>query len=127
MWHVVRNGCMTCNHDTLSDPARLVNRRFASEDSVVADADMPAKEGSIGKDHMAADSAIMSHMARSHQKAILADNGHAPRKDRAIDRHVLAQHCARANLNGGWGRVFEVKILGRAADDGERMDYDTVS
>src|SRR5262249_44770872 len=65
------------DHRALADPNELAHRSLAAQKTVVADADMTTDHGIIGEGNVAADFAIMGHVGTGHEKATIADFGHA--------------------------------------------------
>src|ERR1700728_1322837 len=61
----------TSHHDALAEPHKLMDRRVAAKERVVADADMTAEHRVVGERNVVADVAIMRDMRSDHKKATL--------------------------------------------------------
>ena len=82
--------------------AELVDQREAAQDHPVANVHMTGEAGVIRKDGMAADLAVMGHMAVRHDPVVAADAGGAVFLERApVDGHVLTDDVAIADERPG--------------------------
>ena len=73
--------------------------------------------GIVGKDDVAADGAIVSHVRADHQQIVVADDGRVPLVQRPMNRDVLANRVARANPHLAH-MLGHVNVLRQAADGG---------
>ena len=83
---------------------------------------MSSERRAVGEDRLAADTAIVRHMAIGHEETPIADDRLAPASGRAaVHGHVLADRAVRAD-DERRRFAFVGDRLRRAAEAGERMD-----
>ena len=88
--------CHSANHGALTDAVVLMNGGQSADKCVIANRNMAAKHDVVGEGHGIANVAIMPDVTTYHDKAALADAGHAAAVFGAgIHCDVLAHLAAR--------------------------------
>jgi hypothetical protein len=102
-----------------------VNDRPATKKGALSDLNVAGQQHGVGDHDPVADAAIVGHMATGHQKAVRTHFGRRAIPGRATDRHVFANHGARADPNACLRGAVEAQILWFATYDGKRMYHHT--
>jgi len=121
--HIARYSGAAADHGALTDAAKLMNRRTAAQERPLIDLNVACEQHRIGDDDPIADPTIMGNMAARHQKAVGADFGVAIQLGGAADRHVLANHRARADTQPRLCLHIEAQVLRVSADDRKGVDH----
>src|SRR5688572_28793532 len=138
--HVLRHIAEHARQRVRADAAKLVDRREAAEDRVVADADVARYRGVVREDRVVAHDTVVRDVTVGHDPVVAADRRHAGILDRAaIQRAVLADRVAVADdelralavvllvlrIVADRGELEDVVVDaddGRTFDDGMRLD-----
>lgn len=111
----------TLDHAVAADVSELVDQSAATDDCAWIDNDLTGHLYRVRHDHTVTDITIVSHVAVSHDEAVLADLGYLLRGSCAVYGHTLVELCAIANLDGSV-LALELEVLWGSSDTSARED-----
>ena len=89
------------NHRMVTDTAPLLHRGKAANHHMVPDPRMTSKRCVVRKDGVIADNAVMRHMRRDKEKAVIADNcPHRVNGGAGMHSYMLTDHAVMTDLEG---------------------------
>src|SRR5215469_10211270 len=120
--HVARHNRPARQERVRANLAILVHGRQAAENDPVADLDVSAERGTVGKYRVASHGAVVRDVRVGHEEIVIADASDAlVVSGAAVDRAALAKHVAVADLEPG--RLAAILlVLRRIAQRGELMN-----
>lgn len=85
---------------------------------------MAGQQRGVGENDAVTHSTVMRHVTRRHEKTFRADHRESAAVNRTIDRHMLTNHRARANVNARGRCPVKLQVLWISTKHGKRMHHD---
>jgi hypothetical protein len=121
--HIVLNSRHPADECALANANKLVHRREATKNGVIANPTVPAKCRVIDENDVASNLAVVGDMRSDEEQAFIANpRQHPAAFGPGIDRDVLADGAILANLQSACLAAV-LLILGWQSDAGERKDF----
>ena len=124
--HILIDPRATADERVDPDPHELMNRNQAADDRAVVDGDVPGHLDGVRDDHVVADHAVVRDVDIGHQEAARADRRLAGRRAAPIDRGILTNDRAVADLHPRLF-AFVLEVLWIVADDRAVADLHAVT
>src|SRR6266496_3131101 len=117
--HVLHHFRASADHRKRANAAKLVNRRQPANDRVVPDDDVAGQGGDVGHDDVVAELNVVRDVAVCQNVIVRADPRDAAVARGAVNRDVLSEGVAIANLRARHAAA-PLQVLSLQPDAGER-------
>ena len=113
---------MPADHGQTADATELVHGHGAGHERPVLDDDMAAKQGGVGEDAVVAHHHIVAEVRSRHHVIVVTDHRRHVGLQRAVDRHVFAEHVVVADHHAA-DLLRPGHVLRRPADHGVLAEF----